>query len=181
MEKMSNIISQLQTKLSGLSREEKLSAVSAIFGANAASGWVNIIEQGGDVFGQFRNALQNSDGYAKQLADTMNDDTMGAMIALRSSVDSVSKAVGGVFLPALKSAAESLAPMATALSEWIKDNKTIVAGIGVLVGSVAGMMVAVAGVQLAMTSWAFIESTIDVLKTKFNAFTSLFGSSDGTI
>ncbi|MBR3622836.1 MAG: phage tail tape measure protein, partial [Selenomonadaceae bacterium] len=94
MEKMGNIIKQLQVKMKGLSREEKLASIGAIFGANAASGWVNIIEQGGDVFDNYRNALRNSDGYAKQFAKTMNDDTRGAMIALDSATDAVVNALG---------------------------------------------------------------------------------------
>ena len=74
MEKMGNIITQLSTKMQGLSREEKLASIGAIFGANAASGWVNIIEQGPEVFNKYLEALKNCDGYSEQFAHTMNDD-----------------------------------------------------------------------------------------------------------
>ena len=165
MEKMSNIIKQLQVKMQGLSREEKLASIGAIFGANAASGWVNIIEQGGDVFDKYRDALRNSDGYAKQFADTMNDDTRGAMIALDSATDAVVNSLGTVFLPIVRRAAEWLAPMATSMAAWIAQNKGVAIAVGALAVALSALMVTAAGVQMVFAGWAFIASTIDLVAT----------------
>ena len=165
MDKMSNIIKQLQVKMQGLSREEKLASIGAIFGANAASGWINIIEQGGDVFDQYRDALRNSDGYAKQFAHTMNDDTRGALIALDSATDAVINSLGTVFLPLVRQAAEWLAPMATGLATWISQNKGVAMAIGALAAALSVAMIAAAGVQMVFAGWAFIASTIDLVTT----------------
>ena len=165
MEKMANIVKQLQVKMQGLSREEKLASIGAIFGANAASGWVNIIEQGGDVFDNYRNALRNSDGYAKQFAKTMNDDTRGAMIALDSATDAVVNALGTVFLPVVRQAAEALAPMATGMAKWLSENKEIAFALGAVAAALAVVIVAAAGVQLAFATWGLISSTITLVTT----------------
>ena len=165
MEKMSNIIKQLQVKMQGLSREEKLASIGAIFGANAASGWVNIIEQGGDVFDNYRDALKNSDGYAKQFSKTMNDDTRGAMIALDSATDAVVNSLGTVFLPLVRRAAEAIAPMATGLSEWLSKNKEIAFALGVVAAALATVIVVAAGVQLAFAGWGLIASSIELVAT----------------
>jgi len=165
MEKMGNIIKQLQVKMKGLSREEKLASIGAIFGANAASGWVNIIEQGGDVFDNYRNALRNSDGYAKQFAKTMNDDTRGAMIALDSATDAVVNALGTVFLPVVRQAAEALAPMATEMAKWLSENKEVAFALGILAAALAAVIVTAAGVQLVFAGWGLINSTITLVTT----------------
>ncbi len=165
MEKMSNIIKQLQVKMQGLSREEKLASIGAIFGTNAASGWVNIIEQGGDVFEDYRNALRNSDGYAKQFAKTMNDDTRGAMIALDSATDAVVNALGTVFLPVVRQAAEALAPMATGMAKWLSENKEVAFALGILAAALAAVIVTAAGVQLVFAGWGLINSTITLVTT----------------
>lgn len=169
MEKMSNIIKQLQVKMQGLSREEKLASIGAIFGANAASGWVNIIEQGGDVFDNYRDALKNSDGYARQFSKTMNDDTRGAMIALDSATDAVVNSLGTVFLPLVRRAAEAIAPMATGLSEWLSKNKEIAFALGVVAAALATVIVVAAGVQLAFAGWGLIASSIGLVATSFTA------------
>lgn len=183
MEKMSNLIKQLQGKMQGLSREEKLATISAIFGANAASGWLNIIEQGGNVFDNYRDALRNSDGYAKQFAKTMNDNTRGAMIALDSATDAVVNSLGTVFLPLVRRFAEALAPMATGLSEWLSKNKEIAFALGVAAAALATIIVVAAGVQLAFAGWGLITSTITLVttsttllaaKTKLSAVATLF-------
>lgn len=190
MDKMSNIVKQLQVKMQGLSREEKLAAVGAIFGANAASGWLNVIEQGSDVFDQYRDALQNSDGYAKQFAQTMNDDTKGAMIALDSATDAVVNALGSAFLPVVREIAEAVTPAATSMSKWLSEHKEIAMAAGIAAAALSGLMVAAAGVQLAFASWQFLASTIMLVRnaeilytaqTKLSAAATLYHAKANTI
>ena len=85
-EKMRMVLEQLGEKTKNLSQDEKLAAFKNIFGVNAETGWLALFDQGTDTFTRYRDALRNSDRYAKQMADTMNDDTRGAMIALQSAV-----------------------------------------------------------------------------------------------
>ena len=165
MEKMSNIIKQLQEKMKGLSREEKLASIGAIFGANAASGWVNIIEQGGDTFDKYRNALRDCDGYAKQFAHTMNDDTRGAMIALDSATDAVKNALGSAFLPTVRAVAEAITPMASTMSTWLQEHKEVAMAAGIAAAALSAIMIAAAGVQLAFAGWGFISSSIMMVTT----------------
>ncbi|MBR1645187.1 MAG: phage tail tape measure protein [Selenomonadaceae bacterium] len=164
MEKMGNIITQLSTKMQGLSREEKLSSIGAIFGANAASGWVNIIEQGPEVFNEYLNALKNCDGYSEQFAHTMNDDTRGAMIALESAVDAVINSIGTALLPAVRSAAEAFAPMATAAAQFIAAHPGIVQAAAGIAAALATVVVGAAAVKLAFAGWTFITSSITLVR-----------------
>lgn len=164
MEKMGNIISQLSTKMQGLSREEKLASIGAIFGANAASGWVNIIEQGPEVFQKYLNELKNCDGYSEQFAHTMNDDTRGAMIALESAVDAVINSVGTALLPAVRAAAEAFAPLATAAAEFISAHPGIVQAAAAIAAALASVVVGAAAVKLAFAGWSFITSSITLVR-----------------
>ena len=165
MEKMGNIINQLSTKMQGLSREEKLASIGAIFGANAASGWVNIIEQGPEVFNKYLNALKNCDGYSEQFAHTMNDDTRGAMIALESAMDAVVNSVGTALLPAVRSAAEAFAPIATAAAQFIQAHPGIIQAAAAIAAALASIVVGAAAVKLAFAGWNFITSSILLVRT----------------
>ena len=159
MEKMSNIIKQLQGKMQGLSREEKLASVGAIFGANAASGWINIIEQGPEAFDKYRDALQNCDGYAKQFAHIMNDDARGAMIALDSATDAVVNSIGTAFLPYVRQAAEALAPIATGMAEWIAKNKEVVLVLSLLAAAIAAVVMTALTVNVVVATWGLLGTT----------------------
>ena len=167
MEKMANVIRQLQEKTQGLSREEKLAAVSGIFGANAASGWINIIEQGAGVFEKYRNELRQCDGYSKQFEKTMNDDTRGAMISLGSAVDAVVNSLGTAFLGILRDVATYVAPLATNFAAWIKANQGIVKVIGLITIAATGAFVAISAMALAFAGFGFVSATLAEMKVAF--------------
>lgn len=170
MEKMGSIITQLSTKMQGLSREEKLASIGAIFGANAASGWVNIIEQGPEVFNKYLQALKNCDGYSKEFAHIMNDDTKGALTILESSLDAVQNSIGDALLPAVRGAAEAFAPMATAASQWIAANPQIVQGAAMIAAAFAAIIVGAAGVSVAFAGFSFVAAQVGLARAAIMAF-----------
>ena len=176
-EKMAYVLRELSTKMQGLSKDEKLAAVGAIFGVNAASGWLAVLEQGPEAFEKFRNELRTSDGTAKQVATTMNDDTRGAWLYLESAIDAVSNNVGSAFLPALKSIYEGLNPVVTSMAEWIGEHPGVVQGMGAIAAAIAGGMVALGGFRLALAGINFASTTIDLMKATaaFNALTGTTG------
>ena len=176
-EKMAYVLRELSTKMQGLSKDEKLAAVGAIFGVNAASGWLAVLEQGPEAFEDFRNALRTSDGTAKQVASTMNDDTRGAWLYLESAIDAVSNNVGSAFLPALKSIYEGLNPVVTSMAEWIGKHPGVVQGIGAMAAAIAGGIVALGGFRLALAGINFATTTIELMKATaaFNALGSAGG------
>ena len=47
--KMVAILTELKEKTAGLSDEQKLATMQAIFGTEAATGWLNVLEAGPDV------------------------------------------------------------------------------------------------------------------------------------
>ena len=163
-EKMSYVLRELGAKMEGLSKDEKLAAVGAIFGVNAASGWLSILEQGPEQFEEFRNALRESDGTAKQVAVTMNDDTRGAWLYLESAIDAVSNNIGSAFLPALKSTYESLNPVVTNMAKWIGEHPAVVQGFGAIAAAVAGGVVALGGFRVALAGVNFVRTSIELMQ-----------------
>lgn len=176
MEKMGQIIRQLQGKMQGLTREEKLASIGAIFGANAASGWVNIIEQGPEVFEKYVGALRNCDGYSKMFAQTMNDDTRGAMIALESALDAVQNSIGSALLPAVRQAAEWFAPLATSAANFIKEHPRIVQAAAGIAAAFSVLLVGAAAVKLAFAGWGFITAQIELVKAAMLALSTGTGT-----
>ena len=176
-DKMNQVLTQLSTKMAGLGREEKLAAVGAIFGANAASGWVNILEAGPEAFQKYRDALRDCDGYAKQMADTMNDDARGAMIALGSAVDAVQINFGQAFLGSLRNVVESgITPLLSSMAQWIQQNPQIAAAIGGTVAAFVALAVAVAGFGAISAGITAAIATISTAMTALSSQTILSGT-----
>lgn len=78
---------QLREKMSGLSETEQAAAASAIFGKNAMSGWMAVINASDDDFNQLITAIDNSNGAAQGMADTMQNNLSGAMTIFKSALE----------------------------------------------------------------------------------------------
>ncbi|MBR1728497.1 MAG: phage tail tape measure protein, partial [Selenomonadaceae bacterium] len=170
-DKMNQVLMQLSTKMQGLSRDEKLAAVGAIFGANAASGWVNILSQGPEAFQNYRNALRDCDGYAKQMAYTMNDDARGSMIAFQSAVEAVQVNFGQAFLGSLRSVLETITPVITSIAKWITKNQELAVVIGGTAAALIALAVAIAAFGAISAGMTYAITTIQTAMLALRSIT----------
>ena len=169
-DKMTRVLMQLHDKTKDLSQDEKLAAFKGIFGVNAETGWLALFDQGPEVFLKYLEGLKNADGYASQVAKTMNDDTRGALIILESALDALQERVGESLLPTVKSAAEAFTPMVTAAAQWIEANPAVVQGAAAIAAALAGIIVSAAAVKLAFAGWSFIATQFGLLAQAASAF-----------
>ncbi len=133
--KMSAIITELRTKMQGLSKEERLATVGAIFGKNAATGWLAVLDSAPDKFDQLVNEMDKCDGEADRMAKTMNANASGAITRLRSAAESASIELAGVFLPAIADVVDGAAKYVGIFAEAASEHPELVKGIGLVVAS----------------------------------------------
>ena len=144
-QKMVAVIRQLATNTQGLSNEQRLAALQAIFGTTAASGWLNVINAGPEALEKFIVALNNCDGEAKRMEKTMTDNAQGALIAMRSAIDDVSIAVGNAFLPMVGEGAKVVAEFARSASEWATKNQDLISTLGGIAAGAGASFIAYKG------------------------------------
>lgn len=165
--KMVAIIKQLAENTSGLSNEQKLAALSAIFGTNAASGWLNVIDAGPEELEKFVTALNNCDGKADELAKTMMDNAQGSLTAMQSAFESVAISIGSAFLPQIKGASEEVSKISGGFAKWAGENPELIATLGELTaGITAGM--------LAARAWVVVQDVYILGQKSLNALTASY-------
>lgn len=175
--KMSAILTELRDKTADLGQEEKLATLKMIFGTEAATGWLAVLDAGPETFNDLVDQMENCDGEAQKMAETMMNNAKGALIQLKSAMEGLGISVGNVFLPALTTALKGMSSMATAASSWVKVHEGIVAGLGSIGATAAGLMVGARGVQIlaAVYGYARAEAMGLYLAVKNNAIVqSLF-------
>lgn len=136
------IINKLRESTEGMGNAQKLAAMATIFGTEAATGMVSIIDSAPGTMEKFTKSLQESDGASAKAAATMTDNYFGAMEELEGTIESISINVADVLTPTVKEATEvvsglgdrfnDLSPSARSMVVW----GTVVAG-GVLPASLA--------------------------------------------
>lgn len=105
---LDQIIGELQGSFKGLTKEQKLAATETLFGKNAMSGMLALVESSPGEFKKLEDSLVNSSGAAKTMADTMNSGLAGAFEELSGKLETAGIIIG-----------EKLAPHIENLSNWI--------------------------------------------------------------
>lgn len=145
--KMGAIVRDLADKTKDMSKEQKLATLSTIFGTNAASAWVAVIDQGPDALDNLTKELENSDGAAEEMAKTMQNNARGAMIRLQSATESVAIAIGSTMLPTLADLGDSLANEAAYVAKVAGQHPELTEAIIKTSVAVAGMVIAYKAVK----------------------------------
>lgn len=87
MKPLRTVLSEMRDKFSNLSTAEQTAAASAIFGKEAMSGMLAIINASDEDFNKLAKAVDNADGTAKRMADTLQDNLQGQLTILKSSLE----------------------------------------------------------------------------------------------
>lgn len=164
MDKMSSVIRQLSERFKTMSKDEQLAATAAIFGTNAATGWLNIIKAGPEKFDEFREALQNCDGAAAQTANVMQDNAAGAITSFKSAVEAAQQAVGVLFLPTLTKVVTKGTEAARTFATWAGKHQKLIRWAVALAAAIASVVLTALAIQTVVAAWNLLVSTAVMVK-----------------
>lgn len=167
---MGGAISRLETAFVGLTQEQKMNAISTLFGMEAIQEWNVLLAAGGGALDKYTEQLESSDGAAKKMAETMLDNLNGAFEQLNGAVDTIYINLGGLLAPAVRAVAVAL----TVLANVIGDTLALVAKLPAPVQMFLGVFVGlVAAVVAGVAAWAALSVTLGGV---FTAFLTIIGA-----
>jgi len=102
MRPLENIIHQLRNSFKDLTEEQQAQAASALFGKNAISGMLAVINDSENEFGKLVVQMEDAEGAAGEMADTMLDNLGGQLTILKSGLEGIGLAVSDVITPAFR-------------------------------------------------------------------------------
>lgn len=127
MRDLSDILADCRTAFSQLSESEKATAANAIVGKNAMSGFLALMNAAPADIDKLSSALDNCNGMAAAMANTMQDNLQGKLKILESALQAVEESAYGVFDNTLKNGVDSATEALTRLNDSIKDGDMNVA------------------------------------------------------
>lgn len=187
------IMGDLREKFSGLTEEQKAQKAATIFGKEAMSGMLAIINSSDEDFEKLTSATTEYNGAAKDMADTMEDNLQGGITKLKSALEGVGIQIFEVLLPHLQSLVEKLqeavewfANLDPATQETIVKIGLLAAAIGPLlliggklvggIGSIISLAGTVSGaIAVATTGAAAATPAIGGLATAFTVLSGPVG------
>ena len=110
MKSLAQIIDTLQKSTAGLTDEVKNQALAQIFGTEALSGMLSLVNRGSKELSDITKSFEDCDGAAEEMANVMLDNAKGALESLSGSLESAGIAIQKALAPEIKD-----------LAKWIQD------------------------------------------------------------
>jgi TP901 family phage tail tape measure protein len=119
MKPLAENIGDLKSKTQNLSQEQRNQALSTIFGTEALSGALALIDAGPDKLNELTTSFQGADGAAKQMADTQTNNVYGAMQDVEGAFETLKINIGEQFAPIVTQALKGIADIMPAISDSV--------------------------------------------------------------
>ncbi|MDK3600379.1 phage tail tape measure protein [Staphylococcus pseudintermedius] len=135
-----DIMDQLRGSLGGLSKAQQSAAVKTLFGQEAMSGILPIINASDEDYQKLTKSIDNSTGASKRMSDEMEGGIGGSIRKMKSALESMAISIGDVLVPHIRRAADFLAMLAdkfTSFPGWVK---TGVVGLGVFAAALGPLI-----------------------------------------
>lgn len=138
---LGGIIQNLVTSMNGLSEEQKQQAIATIFGQEAMSGMLTLIQAGPQQLEKLTKSFKNSSGAAREMADTMMDNTKGAWDEFTSGLEGAGIAIGKSLLPMLTKGINKITEMVNSFNSLPPYAQKMIVSIGTTVAAIGPLMI----------------------------------------
>lgn len=105
---LNELLGDMREKFAGLTEAQKAEYAAGIAGQEGMSGLLAIVNASDADFTKLTDSINNSNGAAQQMADTMNDNLQGAITILKSNLEGIGLKIYESFGPAAKDAVQQI-------------------------------------------------------------------------
>lgn len=152
MRPFASIMNELRDKTDKMGNAQKLAALSTIFGTEAATGMLSILDSAPGTMEKFTKSLKESDGASKKAADTMTDNLAGSVEEFKGSIESAAVSVSDILKPTVREGTEALTDLVGGFNDLSPSAKSMAVWGGVIVGGVIPASIAIYKVHKAVKS-----------------------------
>ncbi|HCZ5908163.1 TPA: phage tail tape measure protein [Staphylococcus aureus] len=146
---MRKLLDQLREKFKHLSKDQQASSAATIFGKEAMSGALAIINASDEDYQKLTRSIDSSTGASKRMADTMESGLGGKLRTLRSQLEELALTIYDRIEPALKIIVSAFSKVVTWVTKLPTSIQLAVVGFG-LFAAVLGPLVFMFGLFISV-------------------------------
>ncbi len=162
----SNVMDQLRDSFSGLTAEQQAQYAATIFGQEAMSGMLAIINASEQDYQKLAQAVSNYDGAAKKMADTMQNNLQGQLTILKSQLEGVAIQISEVLIPIVSKIVDKINKWVSWFSGLDESTQKIILAVAGLVAAIGPLLIVIGKISLGISS----------IITLFGGFTAAAGT-----
>lgn len=174
MKSLSTIVGDLQSSTANMTEEQKQNTIAQIFGEEAMSGILTLMKNGPQALDDLTQSYINSDGAAKKMAKTMQDNAKSAIEQMMGSLETAAIKLEETFAPKIREAANYVQDLANKFSALSPEQQDfyiklalgaaalgpVTKLVGGLTSSIGGLMKVSGGVAKLFGGMALAETTL---------------------
>lgn len=126
MKSLKEIVGMLNNKFGDLTDQQKNLEVATLFGTESLSGMLALMNAGPEEIDKLTNSLENSDGSAKKMAKTMQNNLKGALEEAGGSLETLAITIYEDLEPALTRIVKAFTGMINAFSGLPAPARTVI-------------------------------------------------------
>lgn len=168
MKSLGTVMDDFRAKLGGLSEAEQAQAASAIFGQEAMSGMLAIINASDADYKKLTDEIYNASGASQEMAKVMMDNTLGAIEQLTGALESAGIMIGQKLTPYIRSFAEWIAELVDKFNNLSTETQDMIVKIGLIVGAIGPILLIVGQIVKLVGTLVSVFTTV---KTAIGLFT----------
>ena len=177
MRDLSDILADCRVAFSQLSESEQAQAAESLVGKNAMSGFLALMNAGEADINKLSSAIDNCDGCAAGMAETMQDNLAGQLQILKSQLEELAISFGELLMPAIRTIVGWIQKFVDWLNSMDEGTKKVIVTIALVAAAVGPVLIMVGKVISAigtiMTIVPKLAGIINAAKGVFAAFNAV--------
>ena len=179
MRDLSDILADCRGAFSQLSESERAQAAEALVGKNAMSGFLALMNAAPQDIEKLSTAIDNCDGTAAQMAETMQDNLAGQLTILKSQLEELAISFGEMLMPAIRAIVSKIQAFVDKLNGMSESQRKAILTIGLIVAALGPLLVIIgtliSKVGVAMQGFVKLATGVKKLGVAVKAGTGVFG------
>lgn len=140
MKTLGEVMGDFRNKLGNLSEAEQAQAASAIFGQEAMSGMLAIINASDKDYEKLTEEIYNASGASEEMASVMMNNTAGAVTLLKSALESAGIVVGQQLTPYIRQLAEWVTGLVERFNSLSEEQQEQITKWGLIIASIGPVL-----------------------------------------
>lgn len=163
MKSYAGVMEMLRTKLGGLSEAEQAKTAAILFGQEAMSGMLAIINASEQDYKKLTDAIYESKGAAEEMASVMMDNLSGSIEQFLGALESLAIKVGTAMIPVIRQITEFVTSLVEKLNTLSDEQIQMIVIIASVVAAIGPLLIIIGKVVSAVaTIGSAIGSVISI-------------------
>ena len=179
MRELSDILADCRTAFSKMSESEAAAAAETLVGKNAMSGFLALMNSAPGDIDKLRNAIENCDGSAEDMAAIMQDNLNGQLTILKSQLEELAISFGEMLMPVIRKVVSAVQGFVDKLNNMDEAQRKTIITIGLVIAALGPFLVilgtVISTVGKSMKAYASATKGIKKLMVAVKSGTGIFG------